>query len=84
MGATIHVPVTISEDGRPPVIAFAPGYLASALTIGSTLRFIDGLNPGMAVDQSSGNFCVLMPCRCVAEEVPEVAAEQVAAPAMAA
>ncbi|MEI6607826.1 MAG: hypothetical protein WCP35_21195 [Verrucomicrobiota bacterium] len=88
-GATIHVPVSISGESQPPVIAFAPGYLASALAIGSTLRFIDGLNPGMAVDPASGNFCVLMPCRCVAEEAPEVGVgheqtAQVAAPAMAA
>ena len=84
MGATIHVPVSISGDAQPPAIAFAPGYLASALTIGSTLRLIDELNPGMAVDQSSGNFCVLMPCRCIMEDPVEVAAGQAAqAPAAA-
>jgi len=66
-GATIHVPASIT--GQPPVIAFAPGYLAEALAIGSTLRLIDGISPGMAADSSSGSFCVLMPCRCVAEEV---------------
>ncbi len=65
-GATIHVPATISGEGQPPVIAFAPGYLAEALAIGPTLRLIDGISPGMAVDPVSGNFCVLMPCRCVA------------------
>jgi len=76
--------MTSSGEGQPPAIAFAPVYPASALAIGSTLRLIDGISPGMAVDQSSDNFCVLMPCRCVAEEVREVGAEQVAAPAMAA
>jgi len=68
-GAHIHVPVTLSGEGRPPVIAFAPGYLAEALTIGSTLRLVDGISPGMASDPASGSFCVIMPCRCVAEEV---------------
>ena len=71
-GATIHVPVSISGESQPPAIAFAPGYLASTFTIGSTLHLIDGLSPGMTVDQASGNFCVLMPCRCVAEDAPEV------------
>jgi DNA polymerase-3 subunit beta len=70
--AQIHVPVTISGEDQPPVIAFAPGFLAAALAIGPTLRLIDGISPGMAVDPSSGNFCVLMPCRCVAEDAPEV------------
>ncbi|MEI7910160.1 MAG: DNA polymerase III subunit beta, partial [Verrucomicrobiota bacterium] len=61
--ARIDVPVAISGEGPPPVIAFGPAYLADALAIGSTLRLIDGISPGMAVDPSSGNFCVLMPCR---------------------
>jgi len=34
-----------------------------------TLRLIDGISPGMASDPASGSFCVIMPCRCVAEEV---------------
>ncbi len=67
----IHVPVTVSGEGTPPVIAFAPGYLADALTIGSTLRLIDGLSPGMTTG-ASGAFCVLMPCRCVVEDAQEV------------
>ena len=78
----IHVPVTISGESRPPVIAFAPGYLADAFEIGSTLRLIDGLSPGMASDPS-GSFCVLMPCRCVAEAGPEQVA-QTQVPAIAA
>ena len=56
------------------MIAFAPGYLADALEIGSTLRLIDGLSPGMTSD-ASGTFCVIMPCRCVAEDAPEDAPE---------
>jgi hypothetical protein len=28
-GTQIHVPVTISGEDRPPVIAFAPGYLGT-------------------------------------------------------
>jgi DNA polymerase III sliding clamp (beta) subunit (PCNA family) len=73
----IHVPVTISGEGKPPVTAFPPGQLADALAIGSTLRLIDGLSPGMASDPS-GNFCVLMPCRCTGEDAPEVGVEQAA------
>ena len=79
--ALIHVPVSIT--GQPPVIAFAPGYLADALTIGPTLRLIDGMSPGMA-SSPSGNFCVLMPQRCVPEDAPEVDVKQAKAPAKAA
>jgi len=79
--ALIHVPVSIT--GQPPVIAFAPGYLADALTIGPTLRLIDGISPGMA-SSPSGNFCVLMPQRCVPEDAPEVDVKQAKAPAKAA
>jgi len=76
-GTHIHVPVSMSGEGKPPVIAFAPGYLADALAIGSTLRLIDGLSPGMTSDPS-GPYCVIMPCRCTAD-APEVGAEQAAA-----
>ena len=79
----IQVPVSISGESKPPVIAFAPGYLADALTIGPTLRLIDGLSPGMTSDPS-GPYCVLMPCRCTGEDAPEVGAEQAAVPAIAA
>ncbi|MEI6607965.1 MAG: transposase, partial [Verrucomicrobiota bacterium] len=74
--ALIHVPVSIT--GKPPVIAFAPGYLADALAIGPTLRLIDGLRPGMTTSTPTGQpgaFCVIMPCRCVAEDAPEDAPE---------
>ena len=83
-GTRIHVPITISGESQPPVIAFAPGFLADALAIGSTLRLIDGISPGMTTStgssdsDSSGPFCVLMPCRCVAEDAAEVGAEQAA------
>ena len=86
----IHVPVSISGESQPPVIAFAPGYLADALEIGPTLRLIDGLSPGMTTstpsDASShgGSFCVIMPYRCVAvpgEEVGVGQAAQAPAPA---
>jgi hypothetical protein len=73
----IHVPVSISGESRPPVTAFPPGQLADALEIGSTLRLIDGLSPGMTSDPS-GTFCVLMPCRCTGEDAPEIGAEQAA------
>jgi hypothetical protein len=50
-----------------------------------SLRLSDGLSPGMA-SNPSGNFCVHMPCRCVAEaeDAPEVGAEQAAVPVIAA
>jgi len=78
-GTHIHVPVSISGESRPPVIAFAPGYLADALAIGSTLRLIDGISPGMTSDPS-GTFCVIMPCRCITD-APEVGVEHTAAQA---
>ena len=84
-GATIHVPASIT--GHPPVIAFAPRYLADALVIGSTLRLIDGISPGVVIDPASGNYCLIMPCRYteVAEEAAEKAGvTQAPAPAKAA
>ena len=66
-GTHIHVPVTITN--RPPAISLDPTFLADALEIGSTLRLIDGISPGMTTD-ATGNFCVLMPCRCVAVSPP--------------
>ena len=83
-GTHIHVPVTISGEGQPPVIAFAPGYLAEAFAIGPTLRLIDGISPGMTANPASGNFCVLMPYRCVAEHATEAAAGNATAPAVTA
>ena len=80
-GATIHVPVSI--NGQPPAISFAPRFLADALTIGSTLRLIDGISPIKTTDPSGG-FCVLMPWRCVAEDAPDAAVGNAAAPAVAA
>lgn len=59
--ATIEVPATVT--GTPPVIAFEPLYLASALDIGPALRLIDGMSPGLAIGPG-GVFCVLMPMRC--------------------
>ena len=82
-GTRIHVPITISGESQPPVIAFAPGYLADALEIGPTLRLIDGLSPGMTSDPS-GTFCVIMPCRCTGEDATEVGAAQAAASVIAA
>jgi hypothetical protein len=65
---TIQVPVSRpEEEGRPPAISFSPKYLADALVIGSTLRLIDGITPGVATDPASGNYCLIMPCRFVAE-----------------
>jgi DNA polymerase-3 subunit beta len=66
--ATIQVPVTVT--GIPPVIAFEPLFLASALEIGPTLRFIDGMSPLLA-SGPGGVFCVLMPMRCTAEAAPQ-------------
>jgi hypothetical protein len=57
---TIQVPVTI--QGIPPVIAFDPRFLASALEIGPTLRFIDGMSPLLA-SGPGGVYCVIMPQR---------------------
>jgi len=82
--ATKHTAHIQPKQRQPPVIAFGPAYLADALAIGSTLRLIDGLSPGMAVDPSSGNFCVLMPCRCVAEAAVEAGVGRVLDPAVAA
>jgi len=38
----------------------------------------------MASDPASGNFCVLMPCRCVAEDAAEAGVEKALAPGVAA
>jgi hypothetical protein len=59
---------------------YLPKFLADALAIGPTLRLIDGLSPGMTSDPS-GTFCVIMPCRCVAEaeDAPEAGVERAAA-----
>jgi len=78
---TIQVPCAI--EGQPPAISFGPQYLADALVIGSTLRLSDGISPGVVTDPS-GCYCVLMPCRCVAEAVTEDAARKSPAQAMAA
>ena len=75
--ATMQVPVITT--GVLPAISFSPQFLADALVIGSTLRLIDGISPGLVTDPS-GNYCVLMPCRCVAED----AARESPAQAMAA
>ena len=76
--ATMNVPVAVT--GSPPMIAFEPLYLASALEIGPTLRLIDGLSPLLA-SGPGGVFCVLMPRRCVAEVVAQAAPTAVAAAA---
>ena len=81
VGATILVPVTI--EGVPPTISFDPKYLADALEIGSTLRLVDDLNPGMTTSPS-GNFCVIMNRRVAPESVTEAAACKSLATAMAA
>jgi len=65
------------------VIAFAPGYLADALTIGPALRLIHGISPIKTTDPS-GSFCVLMPWRCVAEDAAEAGVEKARAPGVAA
>jgi hypothetical protein len=56
------------------VISFNPAYLAGALEIGSTLRLVDRLNPGMTTDPS-GNFCVIMNLRTRAETVSRAATQ---------
>jgi DNA polymerase III sliding clamp (beta) subunit (PCNA family) len=71
--ATLQVPVSISAEGRPPAISFNPKHLADALAIGSTLRLIDGITPGVVTDPVSGNYCLIMPCRLTAEEAVETA-----------
>jgi hypothetical protein len=77
----MQVPVITS--GVLPAIPFSPQFLADALVIGSTLRLSDSLSPGLVTDPS-GNYCVLMPCRCVTEAVTEDAAGKAPAHAMAA
>jgi len=64
--ATMQVPVITS--GVLPAISFSPQFLADALVIGSTLRLIDSISPGLVTDPSVENYCVLMPCRCVVED----------------
>ncbi len=81
VGAIIHVPITI--EGLPPAIAFPSNHLADAISIGATLRLVDGLNPGMTTDPS-GNFCLIMNQRVVPESVTEDAACKSPAPAIAA
>jgi len=80
-GVQIDVPVTTT--GQPPAISLQPKFLADALTIGPTLRLIDGISPIKTTDPS-GSFCVLMPWRCVAEEAGEVVDGKAVAPAVAA
>jgi hypothetical protein len=65
--STIQVPVTTSGEDRLPAISFSPRYLADALVIGSTLRFVDGMTPAVATDPASGNYCLIMPCRFTEE-----------------
>ena len=74
---TLQVPVSTSGEGLPPAISFNPKYLADALVIGSTLRLIDGITPGVATDPASGNYCLIMPCRLTAEAGEEAEAEEV-------
>jgi hypothetical protein len=81
VGATIQVPVAI--DGRPPAMAFDPTFLADALEIGSTLRLVDKLNPGMATGPS-GNFCLLMSQRFTEETTNVETTSETLTPAMAA
>lgn len=81
VGATIQVPVT--TDGRPPAMAFDPRFLADALEIGSNLRLVDSLNPGMTTDPS-GNFCLLMSKRFTEESATVETLSETPAPAMAA
>jgi len=71
--ATIRVPVSVSGKDQPPAISFNSRRLADALTIGNTLRLIDGMSPGMMAD-ASGKYCVIMPCR-VTDEITEPAEE---------
>ena len=60
--------VPVITTGVLPAISFSPQFLADALAIGSTLRLIDGISPGLVTDPAVENYCVLMPCRCVAED----------------
>ena len=74
--ATIRVPVSVSGEEQPPAISFNSRHLAKALAVGNTLRLTDGMSPGMMTDPS-GNYCVIMPCRC-SDEIEDEPAEEVA------
>ncbi len=58
--SVLRVPVEI--EGKPPLIAFHPRYLADALEIGATLCLVDELSPGICRNPN-GRFCVIMPMR---------------------
>jgi hypothetical protein len=71
--------VPVSVQGIPPVNAFEPHYLASAMEIGPSLRFIDDLSPLLA-SGPGGTYCVLMPKRCNPAVVVAHASSQVTQP----
>jgi DNA polymerase III subunit beta len=69
--SVLRVPVEI--EGKPPLIAFHPRYLADALEIGATLCLVDELSPGICRNPN-GRFCVIMPMRLMipaAAETPK-------------
>ena len=43
---------------------------------GSTLRLSAGISPGLVTDPTVENYCVLMPCRCVAEDAADESPDQ--------
>nr|MCU0749737.1 hypothetical protein [Akkermansiaceae bacterium] len=52
----------VEIEGKPPLTAFHPRYLADALEIGATLCLVDELSPGICRNPN-GRFCVIMPMR---------------------
>ncbi len=70
--AVLRVPAEI--EGRPPLIAFHPAYLADAFEIGSTLCLSDELSPGIC-RHPNGRFCVVMPMRVTIATAAAVQAE---------
>lgn len=69
--SVLRVPVEI--EGKPPVIAFHPRYLAEGLEIGATLCLVDELSPGICRNPN-GRFCVIMPMRVTIDTAKAVQA----------
>lgn len=70
--SVLRVPVEI--EGKPPIIAFHPRYLADGLEIGASLCLVDEVSPGICRNPN-GRFCVLMPMRVTIDTAKAVQAD---------